>query len=288
MSPYRSTFSRHVRLHAAFLTALGILVASPLQAARPDVRLKGTFSQGGMVIGHAPPGTAVTLDGRTLLVSPGGDFVFGFGRDAKPTAHLELTLGDGVRESRTLRVASRKYRIQRIDGLAKRKVTPNPKDIAHIKADNAKIKKVRTLNTPVPYFLQGFSWPVTGPISGVFGSQRVLNGIPKNPHNGVDIAAPRGSVITAPAPGVVRLAVPNMFYTGKTLMIDHGFAITSVYAHMDKILVHDGEKVRRGQPIGVVGQSGRATGPHLHWGVTWFSTHLDPQLLAGPMPKKGK
>ena len=261
-------------------TALMVL-ALPAHA----LKLNGTFEQGGLVIGHTDPGAKVSLDGKPVKVAANGAFVFGFGRDAKSKATLSVTTPDGQTETRKLTVAKQDYPIQRINGLPSRKVTPKPEDIRHIRSDNKKIGAVRATMTPDPRFLTGFTWPVTGPISGVFGSQRILNGKPKNPHNGVDIAAPKGSVIRAPADGVVALVVPDMFYTGKTIMIDHGLGLTSVYCHMSAILVAKGQVVHQGDPIGKVGQSGRATGPHLHWGVTWKGTHLDPALAAGLMPK---
>ncbi|MBL4692471.1 MAG: M23 family metallopeptidase [Magnetovibrio sp.] len=252
----------------------------PAQAAQ----LSGSFVQGGLVIGEAKPGSRVTLDGTAVSVGANGAFVFGFGRDAKPSSILRITLPDGSVDQQNLAIKAQTYKVQRINGLPKRKVTPDPADTARIKADNSKIWKVRASMTPDTRFLSRFKWPVKGPISGVFGSQRILNGKPKSPHNGVDVAAPRGSTIVAPADGVVVLVHQDMFYTGKTLMIDHGLGLTSVYAHMDRILVVEGQVVEQGHPIGIVGQTGRSTGPHLHWGLTWKGTHLDPMQATGPMP----
>lgn len=246
--------------------------------------LSGQFVQGGLVVGQAEPGSMVTLDGSGVDVASGGAFVFGFGRDANPKAQLVVTGPDGGREVRDLTVAAQTYDIQHIDGLPERKVTPAPEDLKRIKDDNAKIAAVRALSTSQTHFLSGFVWPVTGPISGVFGSQRILNGEPKNPHNGVDVAAPVGTPIVAPAAGVVVLVHDDMFYTGKTVMIDHGLGLTSVYAHMNSIAVADGQAVAQGAPLGTVGASGRVTGAHLHWGLTWKGTHLDPKLAAGLMP----
>lgn len=262
-----------------WLVLLAALVAFPVHA----VELSGQFMQGGLVVGQVEPGSTVTLDDAAVDVAPNGAFVFGFGRDAAPTSQL-VVAGPHGREVRDIVVASQSYDIQKIDGLPARKVTPAPEDVARIKADNAKIWAVRETLTPETRFLSGFIWPVTGPISGVFGSQRILNGIPKNPHNGVDVAAPKGTPIVAPAAGVVALISDDMFYTGKTVMIDHGLGLTSVYAHMDAIAVVDGQVVEQGTPIGAVGASGRVTGAHLHWGLTWKGTHLDPKLAAGPMP----
>lgn len=249
------------------------------------VELNGTLAQGGLVVGRAAPGSIITLDGQSVAVAANGAFVMGFARDAEATARLKVIEPGGSVDEQTLSIAKQTYPVQRIDGLPARKVTPNPADVAHIKADNAKIGAVRSFLSTDPRFLSGFRWPVSGPLSGVFGSQRILNGEPKSPHNGVDIAAPRGSTIQAPADGVVVLVANDMFYTGKTMMIDHGLGLTSVYAHMDNIFVIEGQVLKQGDALGTVGQTGRATGPHLHWGLTWKSVHVDPQLAAGPMAK---
>lgn len=265
-----------------------ILILATVFFALPAhaLELNGAFKQGGLVIGQTEPGAQVSLDGAKVEVAPNGAFIIGFGRDAKPTSVLAVSRADGQVETRDLKIAKQNYKIQRIDGLPKRKVTPNPKDVARIKADNEKIRGVRGSMSQDARFLTGFIWPVQGPISGVFGSQRILNGKPRSPHNGVDVAAPRGSKIVAPASGVVALVHQDMFYTGKTMMIDHGLGLTTVYAHMDDISVIEGQVLSPGDVLGTVGKTGRATGPHLHWGMTWKSTHLDPMLVTGPMPKQ--
>ncbi len=270
-----------------FVFAGAFFIAAPPAAA---LDLKGNFTQGGLVVGRVAPGDSVTLDGQAVRVAADGAFLIGFGRDAAAAAELAVTYDDGTGESRHLAVKQRRYKVQRINGLARRKVTPSDADLARIHADNALIGAVRRRDTDRDYFKSGFTWPVQGPLSGVFGSRRILNGKPKNPHNGTDIAAAEGSLITAPADGVVALVGDDMFYTGKTVMIDHGFGLTTVYAHMSEILVVEGAEVRRGDPIGRVGDSGRVSGPHLHWGVALFATRLDPALLAGPMgsSKPGK
>ena len=265
---------------------LFIVMAPPLAStAAEDISFDGNLTQGGLVIGAVPTGTKIKLSGENVAVAKNGTFIIGFGRDAAPQVSLEINYPDGREELRTLLIASREYDIQRIDGLPQRKVTPNPEDIARIKADNYKIGEVRVTISELTDFLSGFDWPVTGPISGVFGSQRILNGNPKNPHNGVDVAAPKGSIIRAPASGIVALVHQDMFYTGKTMMINHGLGLSTVYAHMDSISVNPGQIVKKGDPIGTVGNTGRTTGPHLHWGMTWKTTHLDPELVVPPMPK---
>ena len=257
-------------------------------AAAGSLSFDGPLTQGGLVIGRADPGAKVSIDGRPVRVSSEGTFLMGFGRDAKKAVRLRLDHPDGTRIEKTLRVKGREYQVQRIDGLPERQVTPRkPEDLARIRDDNAKIAAVRKKDSAQTWFASGFQWPATGPISGVYGSQRILNGKPKRPHNGIDVAAPRGSTVTAAADGVIALVHPDMFYTGKTVIIDHGHGLSSVYVHMDDILVADGQRVTQGKPIGIVGKTGRVTGPHLHWGVTLFGTHLDPALLAGPMNDSG-
>ena len=262
----------------------GLFVAwmTAQNAVAGTLALDGNMTQGGLVIGKVEPGARVTVDGGAVRVSGAGAFLIGFGRDAKPVVRLRVTHPNGTRTEKALNVAPRKYKVQRIDGLPSRQVTPTkPEDLKRIREDNAKIAAVRKLDSERSDFVSGFQWPAKGPISGVFGSQRILNGKPREPHNGVDIAAPRGSTVTAAAVGTVALVHPDMFFTGKTVMIDHGHGLSSVYVHMDEILVSQGQQIDKGTPIGTVGKTGRTTGPHLHWGVSLFKTHLDPALLAG-------
>ena len=157
--------------------------------------------------------------------------------------------------------------------------------MARIRAENARIAEARAVDRAEPMFESGFVWPVVGPISGVFGSQRVLNGEPRRPHYGVDVAAPPGTPVTAPADGVVAIAHPDMYYTGGTVLIDHGHGLTSVYSHLEEVWVKEGARLRQGDPIGSVGATGRATGPHLDWRINWFDQRLDPALLVPPMPE---
>ncbi len=257
------------------LVVILCLLSFPVMA----LELEGDFSQGGLVVGRTAPGARVSLDGRNVRVSEEGVFLVGFGRDAGGTAELAVREPGGGRRLRTLEIEPRKWKVQRIDGLPGRKVTPKPEDLAHIRADNAAIGRVRKLDTATPHFMSGFVQPVEGRISGVFGSQRILNGKPRRPHNGLDIAAPEGTPVRAMADGLVALVHPDMFFTGKTVMIDHGHGLSSVYVHMSAITVEEGQWIAKGAVIGKVGRTGRATGPHLHWGVSLFSTHLDPSLL---------
>ena len=252
------------------------------------LEVSGTFIQGGLATGKVEPGTKLTLDGQPVAVAPNGSFIIGFGRKAKAKMVLRAEPPEGPLEERELAIERRKYKIQRIDGLPQRKVSPTkPEDLARIKSDQIQIAEVRKRTTLKTFFDTGFMWPVEGRISGVYGSQRILNGKPRSPHNGVDVAAPRGTPVKTMGDGVVALVNEDMFFTGKTVMIDHGLGLTSVYIHMDKTTVKEGDFVTKGMQIGTVGATGRATGPHLHWGVSWFKTALDPALLVGPQ-KTGK
>jgi len=261
-----------------------LFLAGPLRAEGP-LRLDGALAQGGLVVGKTASGARVVLDGRPVRTTDDGLFLLGFGRDAAPEAVLEIAFADGTGLRRALAIAARDWPVTRIDGLPPRKVTPKPDDLARINADAALIRAARARDGAVPWFRDGLDWPTGGRISGVFGSRRVLNGEARAPHSGVDIAAPPGTPVAAAAPGLVVVAAPDMFFTGKTVMIDHGHGLATVYAHMSAIAVTVGETVTRGQRIGAVGASGRASGPHLHWGLSLFRIRLDPALAAGPMPR---
>ncbi|MGA8260182.1 MAG: M23 family metallopeptidase [Arenicellales bacterium] len=261
------------------LAAVGMLCLSTTVALAGGLSLRGPMEQGGMVVGRVPPGSEVSLDGTRLDVSPGGVFVFGFGRDAAPRARLDVVYPGGDIEHRTLEVEQRRYRIERINGLPPREVTPGPKALERIRKESEMIAKARGIDSGSTDFTVSFIAPVDGRISGVFGSQRILNGKPRQPHSGVDFAASKGTPVKAPAAGRVTLVDPDMYFSGGTVILDHGHGINSVYIHLSRIDVHVGERVAQGQVIGAVGATGRATGPNLHWGVNWFETRLDPQLL---------
>ena len=238
------------------------------------------------MVGQVVPGTALTLGKRQIRVSPDGWFVIGFNRDEKPNVVLEVSPANGDREQIIVHVEARKYDIQRIDGLPAEKVTPPAEELARIQRENALIGQARLHDEPRTDFLSDFDWPVVGRVSGVYGSQRILNGKPKRPHYGLDIAAPDGTPVKAPAPGIVTLVHEDMFFTGGTVNLDHGHGVTSLFIHLSKIHVEQGERVEKGVVIGEVGSTGRATGPHLHWGMNWFRVRLDPALLVGDMPNQ--
>ena len=248
------------------------------------LRLEGTFAQGGLILGAAPPGSKVSVEGKPVRVSPDGRFVFGFGRDHDPETALVVVLPDGRRIERTIAVALRTYRTQRIDGLPPRQVTPPQEVLDRIRAENAKIGKARADDTPRTWFAGGFVWPAVGPISGVYGSQRILNGKPRRPHYGVDVAMPTGTPVTAPAPGRVTLAENDLYFTGGTVILDHGHGVTSAFLHMSKVDVRLGDVLDQGDPLGEIGATGRVTGAHLDWRINWFKVRIDPELVVGPMP----
>ncbi|MBC2709956.1 MAG: M23 family metallopeptidase [Desulfosarcina sp.] len=247
--------------------------------------LEGNLIQGGMVIGKADPAATVHFQGKPVRTSPEGLFVIGFSRDAELESVIELHQPSGTGEKHPVRIKKRTYQIQRIDGLPPRKVSPSPEDLERIRKENTRVKKVRKKDEPRTDFTQTFIWPVIGRISGVYGSQRILNGKPRRPHYGVDIAAPTGTPIKAPADGVVSLAHNDMFFSGGTLIVDHGHGLSTSYLHLHKILVKEGQRVKQGDVIAQVGATGRVTGPHLHWGMNWFDIRLDPSLVVPPMPK---
>ncbi|HEX9770743.1 MAG TPA: M23 family metallopeptidase [Kiloniellales bacterium] len=262
-----------------------LLTAAPAPAPAQDLTLDGALSQGGLVYGRTLPGTEVWLDGRPVRVGADGRFLLGFGRDAAPEALLDLTLPDGSRARRTLSIEQRAYDIQRVDGLPQEKVTPPEEVLARIAAEQAMVEEVRKVDRPEPWFETGFVWPVVGPISGIYGSQRILNGEPRWPHYGVDVAAPEGTPVVAPADGLVVLVHGDMYYSGGTVVLDHGFGLTSAYLHLKEISVEEGQTLRQGDRLGSVGATGRVTGAHLDWRFNWFDERLDPVLIAGPMPE---
>ena len=265
--------------------ALLALLAWAAPAAASALELAGQATQGGLLFGVTEPQAQVSLDGRPVEVAADGRFVLGFGRDAKPEALLVVRHPDGSTEERVLAIAQRSYLVQRIEGLPLAMVTPPPEAMKRIKADQALVDAARTRDIHEPLFESGFVWPAMGPISGVYGSQRILNGEPRAPHWGVDIASPGGAPVVAPADGVVTLAEPDLYLTGGTLIIDHGLSLSSTFLHLSTIEVKVGDRVRQGAQVGRVGATGRATGPHLHWGMNWRDARLDPALLVPPMPE---
>ena len=264
-----------------FVVSLGHVWAGTLE-------LQGQLVQGGLMQGRIDPGAEVIFDGQPVRISKDGVFLIGFGRDAPAQAKLAITLADGSREWRELRVSQRKYKVQRIDGLPPRKVNPSEEDLVRIGRETALIKKARAQDDARTDFLKGFIWPAKGRITGVYGSQRTLNGEPRRPHYGLDIAAPVGTPVVAPASGIVTLTHPDMFYSGGTLILDHGHGLSSTFIHLHRIIVKEGQYVQQGDVIAEIGATGRVTGPHLDWRVNLFKRRLDPQLILKAMPASAK
>lgn len=258
-------------------------VLSPALPAQPQVELRGEAVQGGLMIGQAPAGSIVLLDDAPVTTSAAGHFLIGFGRDDVETRRLRVEWSGGEFE-RELVPQSREFAIQRIDGLPPAQVTPDPEVMERIRTEAALTREARKRVDDRADFAAGFIWPTTGPISGVYGSQRILNGEPRSPHWGVDVAAPTGTEVRAPAAGIVTLAHPDMYFSGGTLLIDHGLGLSSAFLHLDRILVEPGQRVERGELIARVGATGRVTGPHLDWRMNLGEIRVDPQLLVPPMP----
>lgn len=252
-----------------------------------NITLTGDFTQGGLVIGSAPPGSTVKLNGQDITQWADGRFLLGFGREAQQAQALTILLPEGKTLAHSLTIMPRTFQTQRIDGLPDKMVHPPQEVLDRIRQDNQAVGLARRHATPIPLFDSGFIWPALGRISGVYGSTRILNGQPRRPHFGIDIAAPEGTPVIAPAGGIVRLAHPDMYYTGKTLILDHGYGLSSTFLHMDSMLVREDQKIMQGQVIGTIGSTGRSTGPHLDWRINLFSERLDPELIAKPKPVEG-
>lgn len=282
--------SRHWRRLALAATATCLLFAQAAGAAGADtpkrapvpLRITGSLVQGGLVTGKTAPGAIVTLDGRSLRVDDTGTFIAGLAIDAKPSARLHVKLPSGAEITRALTIRARKFRVQRINNLPQGMVTPPPEAKPRIEAERSRLSALWGVDTPEPMFKSGFTWPARGPVSGVYGSRRILNGIPMQVHWGLDIAAPAGAPVSSPADGSVLLAEPDFYYTGGTILVDHGFGLISAFLHLSKIEVAVGQRVKQGDVIGRVGATGRATGPHLDWRMRWFDVFVDPQLLIEP------
>ena len=270
----------------AIVTAVALVIlasASPALAADRDLRLPEHLQQGQLVIGHAPRGAKIEYAGRRLHIGAEGVFVFGLERDAPAQIKLHVRYANGKAQDQTFSVAKREYHIERISGLPQKTVTPDAETAEKIRKEIARVSEAKRHDDAREDFLQGFSLPVEGArISGVYGSQRIDNGVPQSAHVGLDMAVPTGTPVHAPAPGIVTLAEADMILTGGTVLIDHGFGLTSSIIHMSRLDVKPGEKISGGQLIGLSGATGRASGPHVHWGFSWFDVRLDPALLPKP------
>ena len=243
-----------------------------------SIEFTGKFFQGHFIVGKTDPNAKIIIDKKNVKVSNDGYFVFGIDRDRKFDLKITKVL-DNKKDIFIKKIFKRKYNIQRIDGLPENKVTPPESVYKRIKEENNKIGEARAINSDLIFFKDKFIMPVDGIISGVYGSQRILNGKPKWPHYGIDIAAKKGTPIKSSGRGVVTMAEKDLYYTGGTIIMDHGHGISTIYSHLENILVSVGDQINQGDIIGAVGSTGRSTGPHLDFRVNWFQTRLDPMTV---------
>ncbi|HEY2445971.1 MAG TPA: M23 family metallopeptidase [Rhizomicrobium sp.] len=257
-------------------------------AQTPRLALSGSLEQGSLVLGKSEASARITLDGAPLRLAPAGSFVFGLAYDQTKSGELDVRYADGVHEIHAVQPVERQYEVQRITGLPEKLVTVPPQTRERRQREVAMIAAAHAADSDLEGFAEKFEWPIGGIISGPFGSLRILNGKPMQPHMGIDIAAPTGTPIAAPARARVALAGPDFYLEGGLTILDHGHGVTTSYLHQSKQMVKVGDTVARGQIIGQVGMTGRATGPHLHWGLNWFQMRLDPsRSTRTPAPAKG-
>ena len=271
------------------IAAKGLFFAANSHSYEVNIKgadiLLGQVIEGGLIVARTDPSNQVTLGGDAVRVAKNGVFVIGFHRDSDTPETLAITTPDGNTIKTTLWPEQREYKIQRIDGLKSSMVTPPAAVLARIKADGEAVRTAREIDTPLGDFWQGFDWPAHGRISGVYGSQRILNGQQRQPHYGIDIAGPIGTPVYAPANGRITL-VKDLYFSGWTIVMAHGLGVNSSFLHLDTTVVKEGAFVKRGAVIGMIGATGRATGPHLDWRIDWQGRRIDPGLLVGPMPPK--
>ena len=269
-----------------FRAGLFTIVATGWFNIAQALELNGESVQGGLIFGLTQPGNQIFLDDTEVMVSGDGKFLIGFGRDETGDRLLRVKGGPGFDELVTLTVAAREYKLEKVDGLPPRTVTPDPAAAKRIAEEAAMVSAARSRRDSRTDYTRGFAWPAQGRISGVYGSQRILNGEPRRPHFGLDIAAPAGSPVYAPAAGIVTLNHPDMHFSGGTLILDHGQGLSSTFLHLSKILVEAGTTVQQGDLIAEIGSTGRASGPHLDWRMNWLNRRVDPQLLMKGTPQQ--
>jgi murein DD-endopeptidase MepM/ murein hydrolase activator NlpD len=276
-------FSQHIPQLAALLISL-ILTCASYADTNPLIKWRGSWQQGGLLLGQVQSGTTLSHRGELIKTTIDGQFLFGLGRNAAAVSTFLVTDKAGVATEVLFEVAARSYNIQRVEGVPQRTVEPPAGQLQRIRSDSALVREARRLVTDETDFLSGFIKPLEGPITGVYGSQRFYNGVPKSPHYGLDYAAPTGTIVVAPAAGIVRMAHDDLFYSGGTLIIDHGHGLSSSFLHLSEMLVEKGDRVQRGDPIARVGSTGRATGAHLDWRMNWLNQRVDPALVLESFP----
>ena len=267
---------------ASLLTVM--MLGTLLSGLGHAIELRGVKTQGTLLRGELPVGSRLWLDEREITLASNGAFALGFGRDDKLNWTLRWKTPEGESREEVLVLSDRTYKEQRIEGLPPKMVTPPESVLKRIRQDAKQVREARSTREDRVAFAQDFIWPATGPISGVYGSRRVLNGEPKRPHFGVDVAGPVGQPVYAPADGVVTLYVPDMYYSGGTLILDHGFGVSSTFLHLSKGHVSVGQEVKQGDLVAEIGATGRVTGAHLDWRMNWYEKRIDPQLLVPAMP----
>tara|TARA_Y100000590_G_C15708825_1_gene1009583 strand:- start:315 stop:1175 length:861 start_codon:yes stop_codon:yes gene_type:complete len=274
-------FSRLVEKKLGLLIGVTSIVYIFLlfSANSEPIKLYGSLTQGGLVRGKTAFDAKVFFDNQKLNLSSEGWFVFGLGRSHPISSKLKLIFADGKIEIYKFNIKQRKWLTQRIDGLPNKMVNPPNNTLKRIKNEAEEIKIARNSFLDRDWFKDSFSWPLKGKVTGVYGTKRILNGLPRQPHYGVDIAAPEGRIVVSANSGLVRLAKLNLYYTGGTIIIDHGHGVTSTYLHLSQLSVVKGEIVNKGQKIGLVGNTGRSTGPHLDWRINWYDKRIDPLLV---------
>ena len=265
-----------------------VLVFSPFSVSKTETRVQlpltvtGDFRPGGLLFGHIAKDRAIYYRGEQVSVNPRGQFVIGLDRDHEGDLTLKIAQHDGSKSQYRFVIRPREYQIQSIKGVAKKYVSPDPQQLARTRAESARVRASRQHLSLEDAFFEGFIWPAKGPITGVYGSQRIFNGEPRRPHYGLDIAGPIGAEVIAPAAGIVRLA-ENLFFSGLTMVIDHGHGLSSSFLHLSEMMVAPGQSVEQGQLIARIGDTGRVTGPHLDWRMNWqlgaVSVRVDPQQL---------
>ncbi|MDZ4812181.1 MAG: M23 family metallopeptidase [Pseudomonadota bacterium] len=270
---------------AKFLTALGLMIATSCLSATTTVRLElpGSATQGALVMGRTENGAVVTLGDRPLRVGVDGAFLFGVGRDEEGPLLVRARMIDGRQAQQQLLIEARMFETERVDGVPESTVNPPPEIAERIAREQLEVARARERDDARQDFRFGFIWPLRGRISGRYGSLRILNGTPKNPHYGVDVAAKTGTPIIAPAGGIVSFAETDLYLTGGTVIIDHGHGLSSVFVHLSRLHVALGQQIEQGERLGLVGATGRASGPHMHWGMNWFDVRIDPELIVGAM-----
>ena len=283
-----------------FLLALvaGLTACAGNKETRPfpppaSIELPDNAIQGDMVMGRVPSGAIVMMNDENpapdavnteLKVADNGRIVFGIGRDETRAKILDIRLGNGDTIRKKINITTRQFDIENINGVPENTVNPPPDIAARIEREQAEVVSARLRNDNRRDFDTAFIWPLEGRVSGVYGSQRIYNGTPKSWHSGLDVAAAQGTPVKAPAAGIITFAKPDLYLTGGTILIDHGMGISSNFLHLSRLDVKVGDRVEQGQVIGLVGATGRATGPHMHWGMNWLKVRIDPQLLLPAKP----